>query len=75
MQYGAKNSFGNLSVKVVSRTRERVQREESRLIKMDPQKGRGGRRTMKFQTTSSSNGNSGRKPFGREDVKEERSGQ
>lgn len=59
----------------MSRTRERVQREESRVIKVDPQKSRGGRRTKKFLRTRSSNGNSGRKPFGREDVKDGRSGQ
>lgn len=53
----------------MSRIGERVQREESR-GKVDPQGGGGGRRTKKFLRTSRSNGNSGGKPLGREDVKE-----
>lgn len=58
----------------MNRTTERVQREESRGGKVDPQRGRGGRRTKKFLRTSSRNGNSGRKPSGREDVMDGRSG-
>lgn len=57
----------------MNRTRERVQREESREEKVDPQRGRGRRRAEKFLRTNSRDGNSGREPWRGEDVMDGRS--
>lgn len=45
----------------VSRTREKVQREESKVGKVDPYRSREGRRSQKFLRSCSKSGNSGGK--------------